>query len=446
MKLSQSLLIALLLCLTVTLWADGNNAQSEPQSNEDVRLPRPLSPTVQKGIEWLISRQLEGGGWGQGEESAHMHRPAQQDGNQNTRDLPNVADTCMVTLALIRAGSTPSEGPHSTAVNRAIDFVCTEIEAADVESLWITSVRGTRVQSKIGPHVDTFLAALLLVEVKDNMPTKADTDRVTAALTKTMDKIERHQQADGRWGTRGWAGGLSNIFAVKAINRATQVGIEVDESVRERAEQSAQTRAQPGLGGGFAAGGDSAGIELYAAASAVGELADAAMTNLGKRRDIQPQRATYQERITEIESQLAEANGGDDMSEIKEELESVKAQMAVLDTLEQRFDRADADLKQAQQALRQRMQDDRFVAGFGSNGGEEFISYLNIGEALVVEGGEAWKEFETRMATNLSNVQNDDGSWTGHHCITGRTFCTASALMVLTIDRSPNAFSAKLMP
>jgi hypothetical protein len=29
-------------------------------------------------------------------------------------------------------------------------------------------------------------------------------------------------------------------------------------------------------------------------------------------------------------------------------------------------------------------------------------------------------------------VQNGDGSWTGHHCITSRTFCTAAAVLVLS--------------
>jgi len=41
-------------------------------------------------------------------------------------------------------------------------------------------------------------------------------------------------------------------------------------------------------------------------------------------------------------------------------------------------------------------------------------------------------------------VQNADGSWSGHHCITGRTFCTAAALNVLTIDRSPITAVAKV--
>ena len=38
--------------------------------------------------------------------------------------------------------------------------------------------------------------------------------------------------------------------------------------------------------------------------------------------------------------------------------------------------------QEAQAALLGRLDDAQFVAGFGSNGGEEFLSYMNIGESL----------------------------------------------------------------
>ena len=40
-----------------------------------------------------------------------------------------------------------------------------------------------------------------------------------------------------------------------------------------------------------------------------------------------------------------------------------------------------ADASQAKRA--ERLNDDRFVSGFGSNGGEEFLSYLLMSEALL---------------------------------------------------------------
>ena len=68
---------------------------------------------------------------------------------------------------------------------------------------------------------------------------------------------------------------------------------------------------------------------------------------------------------------------------------------------------------------------------------------MNIGESLVLKGGPDWKKWDASMTENLNRIQNDDGSWTGHHCITGRTFCTSTALLVLLGDRTPVPVQAK---
>src|SRR5437868_6789946 len=65
--------------------------------------PKPLSPIVKKGLDWLVEHQLPGGGWGEGEESPQMRGSGR---NEALRDTPNVADTCIAALALIRSGST----------------------------------------------------------------------------------------------------------------------------------------------------------------------------------------------------------------------------------------------------------------------------------------------------------------------------------------------------
>jgi hypothetical protein len=39
------------------------------------------------------------------------------------------------------------------------------------------------------------------------------------------------------------------------------------------------------------------------------------------------------------------------------------------------------------------------------------------------------------MSNRLERVQNADGSWSGHHCITSPVFSTAAVLMTLTADR-----------
>jgi hypothetical protein len=101
-------------------------------------------------------------------------------------------------------------------------------------------------------------------------------------------------------------------------------------------------------------------------------------------------------------------------------------------------------LKATTQAVVKKLEDDRFLAGFGSNGGEEFLSHLAIGEALVCQGGDDWTKWDRKMSDNMNRIQNADGSWTGHHCITGRTFCTSAALLVLMVDRSPVPVAAKI--
>jgi hypothetical protein len=80
-------------------------------------------------------------------------------------------------------------------------------------------------------------------------------------------------------------------------------------------------------------------------------------------------------------------------------------------------------------------QDKKVVSGFGNNGGEEFVSFLLTGESLIISGEAEWKKWYENTSTILANIQNTDGSWQGHHCITSPVFCTATCLLILGIDK-----------
>jgi hypothetical protein len=82
-----------------------------------------------------------------------------------------------------------------------------------------------------------------------------------------------------------------------------------------------------------------------------------------------------------------------------------------------------------------RFDDERLLAGFGNNGGEEYLSYLLTSESLVIAGGDKFHQWNDKMHGRLQKIQNTDGSWTGHHCITSPVFCTAAAVQCLTTDR-----------
>ena len=85
-------------------------------------------------------------------------------------------------------------------------------------------------------------------------------------------------------------------------------------------------------------------------------------------------------------------------------------------------------------AINGRLSDAKFVEGFGSIGGEEFFSYLNISDSLKRTGGEAWKKWHSHITQKILKLQNNDGTWAGHHCITGRVAVTAAAILNLTVD------------
>src|SRR5205085_3756766 len=128
-----------------------------------------------------------------------------------------------------------------------------EVEASEEKGLLVTSIQGTRVQMKLGPFVDTFLASMLLAETRGRMPDTAANQRVVAALDKVMDKIEKNQRPDGSFTSEGWAPVLAQGLAAKGMNRAVAAGAAVDAVTLERTER--WSRGQMDASGGFKADG-----------------------------------------------------------------------------------------------------------------------------------------------------------------------------------------------
>ena len=371
--------------------------------------PKALSNQVGKGISWILKHQLQNGAWGQGEEA-----PSMGGGMQGLADKGNVADTCIGALALMRAGSTPTSGPNAGAVLRGLGFVMSEIERSDQDSLAVTSIRGTRVQTKIGPYVDTFLSSILLAEAKGKMPDASSQKRLSAALDKVIHKISKNQRPDGSFEGQAWAPILSQGLAAKGVNRSAQAGASAAPEVLARTEDYARknfdTKDKRFAGEG------SAGVPLYAAAASTGAMSDSLNTRSIEENELRATIATTKDDKVKKAAEKKLAEHG-------------KAREAQAD---------------AQSALVGRLADSSFASGFGSNGGEEFLSYMMVSESLVTKGGKEWEQWDKKVTQNLNRVQNADGSWTGSHCITGRTFVTSAALLVLTADRAPVPLAAQI--
>jgi Prenyltransferase and squalene oxidase repeat len=384
--------------------------------------PKELSAAVKKGLEYLVKGQQEDGGWNQGGGWRNNTGGGRVEG-KTIEDPSDIGNTCFVLLALLRGGNSATEGPYKDAVKKGLKYVIGRVEKADKDSLYVTDVKGTQLQSKIGQYVDTFLVNLVLAEYRGK---SGDQEKqLVAALEKTMTKIVRHQTADGGFaGNAGWAPTLSVGIANKGLVRARERGAEVDDKALERvmaqakgaatgtapAAVPADSKAPVAAARPLAGSAGDAGVALYRASQGAGNTQDFLNTlrvDGAKARDVLK-----------------------DSKATKEAREMATKKLGQLD-------KAESDNDRIQGELAKNVRNESFVAGFGNNGGEEFLSFMNISETLVLIGGKDWDEWDAKMVKGLEKAQDKDGSWQGHHCITGKTFCTSGALLVLMADRTP---------
>jgi Squalene-hopene cyclase C-terminal domain/Prenyltransferase and squalene oxidase repeat len=263
---------------------------------------------------------------------------------------------------------------YEPQVERALAFVLQRIEASPADGLAITDRQGTQIQRKLGPCIDTFLSSMLLSQIDGRASTPALNARVRKALQKTVAKIEKHQQSDGSWNIAGgWAPVLGTSMASRSLFEARNRGVAVDAAVLKRAEQYTVT-ALSAPAASPAAPAEAAGVPLYQSAQALEQLSRTAADRVQNAKQ-----------ISAIQGQLANA---------------------------------------------------AFVSGFGSMGGEEFFSYLNISDSMKRVGGDAWSKWHADIRQKILGLQNSDGTWAGHHCITGRVAMTSAAILNLTVDRA----------
>jgi hypothetical protein len=366
----------------------------------------PLGPAQEKGLQWLISVQGEDGGWGQdGGRSSVARQGITLESSGN-----DVANTSIAALALLRSGANGGRA-YGAALDKAVRFVLNHVEEAPADGLAITTRTGTQIQRKLGPYIDTFLAALLLSEVDGQMADASSQKRVRAALNKCVAKIEKNQLADGSWNVRGgWAPILGTSMASRGLYLAAAKGVRVEPKVLAKVEQYTKNTALAsrsvyeaggstgrGVGGVAETVGVAGGVTGGVAGGVIGGVPAAAGVPLY-------QGAQALEQLSRTSS---------DREKNYKEIDTITTAV----------------------------KDKRFVSGYGSMGGEEYFSYLNISDSLQRMGGRDWTEWNQKIKTHLVKLQNQDGTWAGHHCITGRVTCSSSAILTLSAERSSRRIS-----
>ena len=363
----------------------------------------PLPAFVDHGVAWLAAVQLDNGGWGAG---SH----ARQDIRDPHAVQVDPATTAFAALALLRSGSTLTDGPYRDNLDRALRHLVGLVEAVPDGQLKITTLTGTQPQAKLGQHVDASMVAQFFTEILPYTAHDQALERRTrGALQDCVVRLTRTQDADGSWNSQGgWAGVLQSAMANNALEKADAAGVKVDGDVLKRSreyqkgnldEESGRVRTE-----------SAAGISLYSIAS--------------------NQRATAQEAAEAEQAVRQGAREG-----------RVDAPAVSVDNL-RALGYDDAKARELDEAYRKNkaaadlMNDEQVLAGFGNNGGEEFLSYMMTSESLALQGGEAWTTWHTNLQQRLSKIQNPNGSWSGHHCITSPVFCTAAVILALTADRA----------
>jgi hypothetical protein len=454
-------LVTLVALGALTLAADAPPKAATPKRPT----PKPLGTEVTKGLAWLAAQQNPDGGWSQGGGWRTVEQGGRVEGKE-VADPSDVGNTAMACLAMIRAGNTPTTGPYAKQLTKGVEFIRNRVEKSDAGSLWVTDVKGTQLQSKIGTYVDTFLSAMVLAEMKGKMPDADAEKRLVAALDKNIAKIEKNQGENGLIaGNAGWATVLSQGLCNKGLVLARQAGAKVSDRALDRAQQqvavaAAQPAAPAGAGGvvsgfapaasgpvvrGGARAADPKSIGAKRFAEAAGRPAAATTTPAkpaagAAEAPSDAGVALYkQSAIVNNASGLTFANAGR-KADAKKVLDDPKAPEPAKDEARKVLKTITDGEKLRDDAVREvakNVQRPDFVAGFGSNGGEEFLSFLNISETMLVKGGEDWEKWDKKMHEGIGRVQDKDGSWSGQHCITGKTFCTSAALLVLMADRTP---------
>lgn len=373
------------------------------------KTPMAVFTSVDRGLAWIAKAQSQNGGWGAG---SHYR----QDVMDPHAVESDPATTAMVAMALLRSGNTLTKGEYSAQLKKALNYLLAATENSHAASYNITDQTGTQIQTKLGANIDVVLTSQFFSNVLDHLNHDASLKaRVKKNLNTCVAKIQRAQDSNGSMSGAGWAGVLQSSFANNALESAQAQGAAVDEEILEKSREYQKGNYDAKTGEAKTDRG--AGIVLYSVSSS-------SRASAKEARKVQEQ-----------------------MDLAKREGRLAKNAPASAENLQKiGFDKDDA-LKystayEVYQSAKVQAQRKDVMEGFGNNGGEEFLSYLQTGESMIINKDNEWKTWYDNMSGRILKIQNNDGSWNGHHCITSPVFCTATCLLILAVNNDIDKLTA----
>ena len=384
-------------CVFRTLFGEESS-----DSNFVYKTPEKVVASIDQGLIWITKAQQNNGGWGAG---SH-YRQQEMDPHSVPADP---ATTSLVCMALLRSGSTLTQGTYNSQLSRGLEYLLQSVEKTDDNALNITTETSTQIQTKLGGNIDVILTAQFLTTILDH--TRHNTvlnGRTKRCLDVCIEKIQRAQNSDGSIRGDGWAGVLQSSLANNALEMAETKGAKVDKDALEKSRDYQKKNFDAASGKVNTDRG--AGVVLYSVSGST--------------------RASAKEA-----RQVREA-----VDDARRKGELPEDAVVNSETLEQiGYSRSEAEkyatAYEVYESAKVTAQRDEVMDGFGSNGGEEFLSYLQTGESMVINKDETWKQWYDNISGRMIKIQNNDGSWNGHHCITSPVFCTATSLLILSINQ-----------
>lgn len=365
------------------------------------KTPDKVMSSLEHGLGWIAAAQHKDGGWGAG---SHYE---QREMNPHAV-APDPATTSMVGMALLRNGNTTEKGKYSAQLSKAVEYILTQVETSNPNSLNITELQNTQIQTKLGQNIDVVLASQFLTNLLEKLPKNHQLrERINKALNVCVVKIQKGQMADGSTQGAGWAGVLQSSLASNALEAAEFAGADVDLKKLEQARDYQKSNFDTKTGNVNTDKG--AGIVLYSVS--------------GSARAAAKEARQTRERLQEAEEQGLI----DDVKDVSADV------LRKIGFSEDEAIKAETSYK-VYESAKQTAQRQDVMSGFGNNGGEEFLSFLQTGEGLVIAKDNSWKNWYDDISGKMLRIQNQDGSWNGHHCITSPVFCTATCLLILSIE------------
>ncbi len=374
------------------------------------KTPAKVNYALDEALEWMEKAQLNNGGFGAG---THSHQGV----NDPHAVQADPATTAMVAMAILRSGNTFTKGTYSNNLKRALNYLLEQVEQSVNNEYNITDLTGTQPQVKLGQNIDVVLTSQFFTNLMDHLSNNtALKDRVVKCNNKCLVKIQKAMAENGSIRGAGWAGVLQSSFATNAMETAQSKGLKVDDQKLEQAKNYQKKNFD--VKTNKAETTDGAGVMLYSLSSTARSSAKEA----AEAKDY-------------ISKAKREGKISEDAPVSIDELK--KSGMSESEAL--RYGTA----YEINRAASQQAQRDEVMDGFGSNGGEEFLSYLQTGEGLIMSKDQDWRKWYGNITGRLVKIQNDNGSWNGHHCITSPVFCTATAILILSVNNDVRQLTAR---